>query len=150
MQAPRSYTSVKVRKTLPAVACVWQSDSAMTEERAAARSGLFQGFSGSAQTTGAIDMPGLATQALLTYPMPLPYLPATARVAVAEIGGAVPHTADSLVRYRGGSIRRPTSISGSCGQASVFTTEKLKGLAAFVPSRGPSTTHPIVKMESQP
>jgi hypothetical protein len=149
MQAPRSYTSVKVRKTLPAVACVWQSDSAMTEERAAARSGLFQGFSGSAQTTGAIDMPGSATQAPLTYAVPLTYLPATARVAVTGIGRAVPHTAQSLVRYRGGSIRRPTPISGSYGQASVFATEKLKGAAAFVPSRGPLTAHAIVKMESQ-
>jgi hypothetical protein len=122
----------------------------MTEECAAARSGRFQGFSGSAQTTGAIGMPGLAMQSPLTYPTPLAYLPATARVAVTEIGSAVPHTAHSLVRYRGGSIRRPTSISGSCGQASEFATEKLKGRGAAVPSRGPLTTHPILKMESQP
>src|SRR5271170_3964709 len=242
MQAPRSYTSVKVRKTLHTLARVWQSDSAMTEECAAARSALFQGFSGLAQTTGGIDMAGLATQAALTDPTPLAYPPATARIAVTDIGTetqtirarmlpvivivsgtgpgpgggsttlsirriaspgtvnvsrskqlrgtewaacwctfrtarskgavslatrhckrvsvddaidvryvidavsmprveptalicrAVPHTAHST--------QRPTAIAGSCGQPSIFATEKPKWPAAFGPSHGPSTTHP--------
>jgi hypothetical protein len=47
----------------------------MTEERATARSGLFQGFSGLAQKRGRIDVAGLATQARPSYPGPLADLP---------------------------------------------------------------------------
>jgi hypothetical protein len=118
-------------------------------ERAAARSGVFQGFSDSAKTTGAIDMPVAGTQAPLTCPTPLAYRPVTAMVAVTEVGRAVSHTAHSLVRCRGASSRRRTSISGSCGQASLLATEKLKWPAAFVPSRDSLTTHQTFKMESQ-
>jgi hypothetical protein len=94
-------------------------------------------------------MLGAGTQAPLTCPMPLAYLPATAMVAVTEVGRAVSHTAHSLVRYRGGSRRPRSSIPGSCDQTSLFATEKLKWPTACVSSRDSLTTHQIFKMESQ-
>jgi hypothetical protein len=50
----------------------------MTKERATARSGFFQAFSGFAQKRGGIDVAGLATQARPLYPRPLADLPVIA------------------------------------------------------------------------
>jgi hypothetical protein len=91
-------------------------------------------------------MAGSTTQAPLACPMRFAYLPATARVAVTQIGRAAPGSPHSPVRYRGGSARHPTETAGSCGQASVSATEKLKAPAA---PRGPLTAHTIIRMESQ-